>query len=90
MGNLVSQLDTPFSVLAVKDVLIFRMLHDIFPNDSFSFLISNFIFLIASSSTANSICWTVMRLDSPVVILGELLNRPQLVREKLELLILHI
>ena len=32
MGNLVSQLDTPFSVLAVKDVLIFRMLHDIFTN----------------------------------------------------------
>ena len=44
LGNMVSQSDTPFSVLAVKDVLIFRMLNDIFPNDSFSFLISNFIF----------------------------------------------
>ena len=41
---------------------------------SFYFLISNcFCFLIASSSTVYSTCWTVMRLISSAAILRELL-----------------
>ena len=78
-GNMVSQLDTPFSALNCKsrfdfsDTLSLRCSMICLYVFSFLFLISNLILVIDSSSNVYSICWTEMRLDSSVVILLELL-----------------
>ena len=79
MSNMVSQLDTPFSVLNCKSHFDFSDILSLWcPMIClyvfyFSFLVSNLIFSIGSSSTVYSICWNVMRLVSSVVILHELL-----------------
>ena len=76
---MVSQLDTPFSVLNCKscfdfsDMFSLRCTMIYLYAISFSFLITDLIFLIASSSTVCSICCTVMRLVSSAVIIRELL-----------------
>ena len=94
MGNTVSQLDTPFSVLNCKSRLDFSDMSSLRCSIclyvfSFLFLISNLIFVIGSSSTVFSICWTVTRLVSCVVTLHELLYSTPAWLWTLELLI-HI
>ena len=76
MGNMGSQLDTFICLVNCKsrfdfsDMLsfIFKILHDMFVRILF-FVFDFVIFFIASSSTAYSICWTVIRLVSSSVIL---------------------